>query len=59
MFIGRTDAEVEAQILWPSDWKSLLVRKDSNCQKRLKTGVEGDDRARDSLMASLTQWTLV
>ena len=30
MFIGKTDAEVEAQILWPSDWKSLLVRKDSD-----------------------------
>ena len=27
-FIGRTDAEAEASILWPSDAKSWLIRKD-------------------------------
>ena len=28
IFIGRTDAEAEAPILWPPDVKSLLIRKD-------------------------------
>ena len=30
IFIGRTDAEVEAPILWPPDVKSWLIRKDPN-----------------------------
>ena len=29
-FIGRTDAEAEALILWPPDAKSWLIRKDSD-----------------------------
>ena len=28
VFIGRTDAEVEAPILWPPDGKSRLTGKD-------------------------------
>ena len=28
MFIGRTDAEAEAPILWPPDAKSRLTGKD-------------------------------
>ena len=28
VFIGRTDAEAEAPILWPPDAKSWLIRKD-------------------------------
>ena len=28
MFIGRTDAEAEAPMLWPPDVKSQLIRKD-------------------------------
>ena len=28
IFIGRTDAEAEAPILWPPDMKSWLIRKD-------------------------------
>ena len=30
IFIGRTDAEAEALILWPPDAKSWLIRKDSD-----------------------------
>ena len=30
IFIGRTDAEVEAPTLWPRDAKSWLIRKDSD-----------------------------
>ena len=33
VLIGRTDAEVEAPILWPPDKKSRLIRKDSDARK--------------------------
>ena len=33
IFIGRTDAEAEAPILWPSDAKSQLIRKDPDAGK--------------------------
>ena len=33
IFIGRTDAEVEASILWPPDVKSLLTGKDPDARK--------------------------
>ena len=33
MFMGRTDAEAEALILWPPDVKSQLIGKDPNTGK--------------------------
>ena len=33
IFIGRTDAEAEAPILWPTDAKSQLIRKDPDAVK--------------------------
>ena len=33
IFIGRTDAEAEAPILWPTDPKSQLIRKDLDAGK--------------------------
>ena len=33
MFIGRTDAEAEASILWPSDAKNQLLGKDPEVGK--------------------------
>ena len=33
IFIGRTDAEAEAPILWPPDVKNWLMWKDSNARK--------------------------
>ena len=33
IFIGKTDAEAEAPILWPPDGKSWLVRKDPDAGK--------------------------
>ena len=33
IFIGRTDAEAEAPILWPLDEKSWLIRKDPDAGK--------------------------
>ena len=32
-FIGRTDAEAEASILWPPDGKNWLIRKDPDTGK--------------------------
>ena len=33
IFIGKTDAEVEALILWPPDVKGHLIRKDPHAEK--------------------------
>ena len=33
IFIGRTDAEAEAPILWPPDGKSRLIREDPDAGK--------------------------
>jgi len=33
IFIGRTDAEAEAPVLWPPDAKSWLIRKDPDAGK--------------------------
>ena len=33
IFIGRTDAEAEAPVLWPPDVKSQLIRKDPDAGK--------------------------
>ena len=33
VFIGRTDAEAEAPILWPPDVKSQLIGKDPDAGK--------------------------
>ena len=62
IFIGRTDAEAEAPILWPPDVKSQLTGKDPGAGKdgkhkgRLKAGGEVGDRGCDGWMASLIQW---
>ena len=42
LFIGRTDAEAEAPILWPPDAKSQLISKDPDSGKDLKAKGETD-----------------
>ena len=59
MFIGRTGAESEDPILWPSDVKSRLIRKDPNAGKDWRQEEKGNDRGWDGWMASPTQWTWV
>ena len=53
IFIGRTNAETEASVLWLPDVKSWLTGKNP------KAGGEGDNRQKDGWMSSPTQWTWV
>ena len=41
IFIGRTDAEAEAPILWPPDEKSQLTGKDLHAGKDGEQGEKG------------------
>ena len=59
VFIGRTDAEAEAPVLWPPDAKSWLIRKDPDAGERLKAEGKGDNRGRMLDLASQTQWIWV
>ena len=48
-FIGRTDAEAEVPILWPSDVKNWLIGKDSDAGKdwrQKEKGMAEDDMVR-------------
>ena len=57
IFIGRTDAEAETPILWPSE--ELTHWERPWFWERLKAGGERDDRGWDGCMTSLTGWTWV
>ena len=48
IFIGRTDAEAEAPILWPPDAKSQLIGKDPDAGKdrRQEKGMTEDEMVR-------------
>ena len=46
IFIGRTDAEAEALILWPPDMKSQLIGKDPDAGKEWKQKEKGGQRMR-------------
>ena len=41
IFIGRTDAEAESPILWPSDAKNWLIGKDPDAGKDWRWGEKG------------------
>ena len=58
IFIGRTDAEAEAPILWPP-YAGTAHWKRPWCWERLRARGEGDDRGWDGWMASPTQWTWI
>ena len=57
IFIGRTDAEVEAPILWPPDAKTWLTGKDPDAGKDWGKRRRGNRWG--GWMASLTQWTWI
>ena len=46
IFIGRTDADAEAPILWPPDAKSQLIGKDRDAGKDWKQEEKGQQRMR-------------
>ena len=56
IFIGRTDAEAEAPILWPLDVKNWLTGKDPDARKDWRQEEKGmtEDRWLD---VSPTRWT--
>ena len=58
IFIGRTDSEAEAPILWPPDVKSWLIGA-PDAGKYLKAKREGGDRGWDGWIASQIQWTWI
>jgi len=57
VFIGGTDAEAEAPILWQPDAKSWLTWKDSDSGKDLRQEEKGTTEDEMVGMASPTQWT--
>ena len=65
IFIGRTDAEAETPILWPSDVKSWLIGKDPNAgqdwrQKEKRATEDEMDGITDSMDMNLSKlWEIV
>ena len=53
IFIGRTDAEAEAPILWPPDGKSQLIRKDPDAGKDWE---QEEKRATEDEMVGWYHW---
>ena len=47
IFIGRTDTEAEAPMLWPHDAKSWLIGKDPDAGKDWRQKEKGDNRGWD------------
>ena len=57
--IGRTDAEAETPMLWPSDAKNWLIWKDPDAGRDWRQEEKGMTEGWDGWMASPTQWTRV
>ena len=58
IFIGRTDVESEALILWPPDAKSQLIRKDSDTGKDWRQ--EGKGTTENDMVGCLSKlWEIV
>ena len=57
IFIGRTDAETEAPIVWPPDVKSWLIGKDPAAGKDWRQEEKGQQRVRwlDSITDSMDE----
>ena len=58
IFIGRTDGEVEAPVLWPPDAKNWLIGKDPDAGRGWGQEEKGN-RGWDGCMASRTWWMWV
>ena len=57
IFVGRTDAEAEAPVLWPHDAKSWLIGKDPDAGKEEEEVTEDEmvDGMIDSMDMSLSK----
>ena len=53
IFIGRTDAEAKAPILWPPDVKSQLIGEDSGKDWRWEEKGVAEDKMLDSITDSM------
>ena len=53
IFIGRTDGEAETPILWPTDVKNLLIRKDPITGKDWR---QGEKRMTEDEMVGWYHW---
>ena len=53
IFIGRTDGEAEAPILWPLDVKSQLIRRDADAEKDWRQEEKG--KTEDEMVGWLHQ----
>ena len=56
IFIGKTEAEAEAPVLWPPDAKNWLTGKDPDAGKDWRQEERG---MTEDEMTSLTRWTWV
>ena len=54
IFIGRTDAEAEAPILWPPDAKSWLIWKDPDAGQDRRQKEKGTTE--DEMVNGITYW---
>ena len=59
VFIGRTDVEAEAPILWPPDAKNWLIGKDPDAGKDWRQEEKGTTEDETVGWLSLTRWTWV
>ena len=59
IFIGRTDAEGEAPVLWPPEVKNWLIGKDPDVGKDWRQEEKGTTEDEMVGMASLTWWICV
>ena len=59
VFTGKTDAEAETPVLWPSNVKNWLIEKDPVAGKDWRQEEKEDGRRWDGWMASLTWRTWV
>ena len=59
VFTGKTDAEAETPVLWPSNVKNWLIEKDPVAGKDWRQEEKEDGRRWDGWMASLTRRTWV
>ena len=56
IFIGRTNAEAEAPLLWPPDAKSWLMGKDPDAGKRSKAGRQEEKGMTEDKMVGWQHW---